>query len=541
MLINRISLFVLASTLLAQTPAPKGSISGTVQEVGGGVPIPGAKVYVSPGAKSAETDEKGHFEVKDLAAGSYRIRAVAEGIQGPHATKMMQLAPGQDLTVDFRLNPSSNISGRVTDENGEPVPGAGVRLIAREYRLGQLRYVYAKSSETDDQGKYKFANVEPGPGYLIEAVKEDHKLSAISDAPADPKLRKKAVVPTWYPDSNSMDAGQIVVLQPGEHREGTDIRLRKSLSYCIDGVLAGDRGPAPLRFSIEQLSPSSGESGDGGSYLAPAGGEAGADGQIRICGLSSGVYRMTAYQESNNGHTFYGEEEVPVGDKDVHGIKVYGRQQISVSGELVWDSKAPDQPVSGQVRLMLMPMTRAFFMSELASTANLPPLTVPGQFNLPGLLADDYSVKVLRVPDGSYLKDIVYGGQSALYEPMHVGKTMGSSLRIVLAHDGGVVRVNVTDKDNKPVTDCKVVLLPDSATTEAAVADAMLQGQTDQFGAYTSGSIAPGKYFVLATDGSFDRTPEGIMRLMRARTQAQQVELTPNGTANLTLSPLALQ
>jgi hypothetical protein len=68
----------------------------------------------------------------------------------------------------------------------------------------------------------------------------------------------------------------------------------------------------------------------------------------------------------------------------------------------------------------------------------------------------------------------------------------------------------------------------------------MLQGQSDQFGVYTSGSLAPGKYFVLATNASVDRTPESSGKLMRAQIHAQETELPPNGSIAVTIMPMDL-
>jgi hypothetical protein len=426
------------------------------------------------------------------------------------------------------------------DENGEPIPGANVYLIAREYRLGALRYVYGGNSETDDRGQYQLNNVPAGPGYLVEATKRNRKLDSTANAPADPKLRKKVLVPAWYPDSDSLDGAQVVVLQPGEHREGMDFRLPRAVSYCIDGVLATDNGPGPLNFSIEEQEPTSGESGDGGRFVGPPSGTAAPDGRFRVCDLHSGVYRLIAYNRLSQGPTFFGETEVPIGDKDVHGLRAFGRAHGSVSVQSSWDGKPPDQSTPAAVHLWIRPMTRAFFMTEISATSNLPPLPVPGQFTLRGLLCDDYAITVMNIPQGAYLKEVLYSGRSALHEPMHVGKTAGSDLSLVLAHDGGVISVKVTDKDNNPMPDFKVVLLPASASTDAGLADSMLQGQTDQYGAYSSGTIAPGKYYVLATNDSVDRTPETIAKLLLARTNANQTELPPNGSVSVTLLPTDL-
>ena len=50
------------------------------------------------------------------------------------------VGPGQTVTSDFALPLRGTISGRVLDENDEPVPGIEVALIAREYGAGAIRY-----------------------------------------------------------------------------------------------------------------------------------------------------------------------------------------------------------------------------------------------------------------------------------------------------------------------------------------------------------------------------------------------------------------
>ena len=72
-------------------------------------------------------------------------------------------------------------------------------LIAREYSLGALRHVFAGMANTDDQGQYTLQNVKPGRAFLVMAQKRTFRIDAISDAPADPKLRKPAYATTFYP------------------------------------------------------------------------------------------------------------------------------------------------------------------------------------------------------------------------------------------------------------------------------------------------------------------------------------------------------
>ncbi len=245
-------LMVIAATVTAaiaqnapQAQPATGSISGVVRDAGTGTPMPEVQVSVNPSQTEMATDSQGHYTLRGLAPGTYRVAAHGQTTGVKHVT----LAAGQDLTsIDFALRAFAQISGKVLDENKEPIHGIRVFLVAREYRLGALRYVFAGTGETDDRGAYHLLRAHPGHAYLIMAEKRVRKLEAISGVPADPKLRKRVPAPTYYPDSTSLDGGQPVTLRAGERREGMDIRMTRSASFCMEGTLETNGTPAALFF-----------------------------------------------------------------------------------------------------------------------------------------------------------------------------------------------------------------------------------------------------------------------------------------------------
>jgi hypothetical protein len=123
-----------------------------------------------------------------------------------------------------------------------------------------------------------------------------------------------------------------------------------------------------------------------------------------------------------------------------------------------------------------------------------------------------------------------------------VGSAIGNAgLKIVLGRDGGTVSVRVADKDSHPAADCTVVFMPATAPSEAAFAAMLITGKTDQTGAWSSATLAPGKYLALASNDTIDRSPEMIGKVWKARTRAEEVEIKPNGSASVTLTPKALE
>ena len=69
----------------------------------------------------------------------------------------------------------------------------------------------------------------------------------------------------------------------------------------------------------------------------------------------------------------------------------------------------------------------------------------------------------------------------------------------------------------------------------------LVSGKTDQSGAWSSATMAPGKYFVLAVTDTIDRSPETIGKLWKARNHAEEVQITAGGKSALTLTPKSLE
>ena len=60
----------------------------------------------------------------------------------------------------MRLPRGSVISGHVFDENGEPMPGAMVRVMMYRYAQGNRQLVPAGNGQTDDRGEYRDLGAE---------------------------------------------------------------------------------------------------------------------------------------------------------------------------------------------------------------------------------------------------------------------------------------------------------------------------------------------------------------------------------------------
>jgi hypothetical protein len=289
-------------------------------------------------------------------------------------------------------------------------------------------------------------------------------------------------------------------------------------------------GAQPIDFSIEPRQPSSGTYADGGSFVGTSSGTTSADGQFRICDLYPGSYRFTA---SENAQPSYIATAITISDRDIDNMKIATMPGIPMDGEVVWDGEPPQKPVTSKLNLWLEPLLHPGAGNDARSD-------IPGTFTIAGLLLDEYTVHPSFNVPGLYLKDVTYGGKSVLYDVLRWGSADGG-LRISLGHDGAKLSVRVIDKDGNPVADMRVLTIPAEAGSEAAVQSMLLTGATDQLGDYTSRTLAPGKYYVAASSDSFDATAESIGKIWRSRSRFKEVELAPNGNAQVSLEPVTIE
>lgn len=550
---------VVARTLLAQaTPAmvaTNSAVSGVVKDQTTGQPLANYTVSTSINVTwvgntviqnkstkdvNATTDSSGRYKLVDLPPAEYRIEARDAQRFGSSVTRHVTTA-GVDIDgIDFLIKLDGAITGKVVDENKEPVPGMMISLISREYFMGNVGYYVKGHGRTNDLGEYTVERVEAGHPYLILAEKRDLRLPALSEVPLDPKLRKRAPMRTYYPNSTDREGAVAVVLRPGERREGMDIELKKSASYCIDGSLTGPNGPDGLNFSIEREGPGSGISSGGGSFTVAPGGPAGADGKFRVCDLYPGEYRFVAMDRGRGGNPPANFAAVPIiiSDQDQRNLKIPLSGGIPVDGEVVLDGAAPANGLAAKTFVSITPLFRAPYQGELGGGRP----DIPGTFSFSAKLADDYRVSALITTPGLYVKDITYAGRSVMFEPLRLGSAMtgAGGLRVTVAQDGATLSVHVADKNGNPGADLHVYLLPADARSEGTMAARIVQGQTDQTGQYTSSTIPPGKYYAVATEDSYDATVESINKLWRTRNRFKEVDVAPGASAMVNLEPVTL-
>jgi hypothetical protein len=159
-------------------PRPNGQyeIRGVVVDAQSGQPLPEVELSIQDSAQPTgpafevlQSEAHGSFRFANLAEGKYSVRASRQGyaeqeyLQHENFWSGIAVGPGKDSThLQFPLSPSAAITGRVTDENGDPVRGADITLWAEQLQNGEHAITQAQNTQTDDQGSYRAGHLLPG-------------------------------------------------------------------------------------------------------------------------------------------------------------------------------------------------------------------------------------------------------------------------------------------------------------------------------------------------------------------------------------------
>ncbi len=486
---------MLLSALAASLPVAYTQIgappqTGTGWEVTGTVvsdsgPVRGVYVTISgPEAAFTKTDGEGRYSLKGKQAGSYLITVGRKENMSAPRPRSVTLAGGVRLKVQFRIPKGAVLSGRVFDENREPVSGVTVLAFLRFKRDGKLQLQMEGGDRTNDLGAYRIPYLRDGT-YVVAAVSD--RVPLRKGPATGGSLRRKVYPPTtFYPGSRSLDGAAPVTVRSGQEHPNLDLVIHRVPGICISFKVAGALSKPGTTSTASLML----KDWVGAEAATVAEGPVTEAEQYQVCGLTAGEYRfhVTSYVESPFEVIGYGRSVAVVDKLDVDlGILDVLRPRELRGAMALKGAKAGEFLARG-IRVRLAPSLRS--LAIVATNSGEP--QEDGSFVLDRVFADDYGVRVDGLPERYYLFSASQQGKNVLDGGLWPGN---GDLQIVLGTDGASVRGRVLGSDGEAVPDATVILVP--ATGRQA-----LVTQADQTGAYRIVSgVPPGEYRVIAVDG----------------------------------------
>ena len=537
----------------AATPPPKGSIEGQVMSAKGG-PLKKANVQLTmmnsgggvatmpvrapagigappllanaPVRKAVETDEQGRFSFAGLAPGKYRLSADRQGFlrQSYGARKYsgggtpVMVADGQSVKgIVFSLSPQAVITGKVLDEDGEPVAGLQVRALKNLYRGGKRQWSQVGNAQTSDIGEFRLPGLEPGR-YLVASMPRNNvgvqlrRGQASEPLPATPD---EVYASTYYPSTKDSATAVPIDVGAGGEIRGIDIRLVKTRVYRVRGRVVGG---AEARNITVFLTPR--EAPQGQQLIAIANGE---NGEFEIRNVPPGQYTASA-QTRGRGADAMAVAPVDVMANHVDGLVLTLTPGRDIQGSIkVVDATPP--PDLKNVSVMLRPV------GVMGGMPGRSKVDDELKFTIKSVPAVKYAVNVIGVPDTAYVKSIQYGGRDVTEDGIEMSS--GGTLDIVLSGAAAQIDAVVVDKDGKAAWNAVVAIVPKEGSINVRTAD--------ENGILSLRGLKPGEYRLYAWEDVEPGAPQDPDFLKPFEAQSKSLKLDANGHEAVQLKAIVIE
>jgi hypothetical protein len=507
---------------------------------------------IAPEVKYGKTGSDGRFRFVDLKEGKYRLAAVRNGGEY-HPAEFGQrdlqqrglnfpLAAGQTLKdLKIEMTPTGAITGRVVDEDGQPLGHLVVMALVAQYREGEKQYFIERQAMTDDNGAYRLYWLGPGK-YYVAAVYEDERRRQTPMAPSAPPgrtlARSRATSPVvlrqvladgsvveeaygvvYFGGTTDPVGAAEVEIRPGQTYGGADIPMGagKVRTGHIRGVVINGETGQPARgatviATTRQWRPNAtvlyGTTDNLGAFDL-----AGAfpDGYF-LSAMVSGSNSSTAPNASTGPGTLFQPNRPQVGfmsfdtdDREGANVRIVTTPGVTLSGRVTLQSGLSADSASALARMSigltrvpdLLAMPDPFM--PIPQGPSLPrngQVVASGDFTMfvsPG----DFRVNVANAPPGTYVKSITMGPEDILQSGLHVSKSVESPIQIVIGSDGGTITGTVLDPAMRPFTNAAVALVPEAPDLRRR-SDLYRSATSDASGSFVLKAIPPGSYKLFA-------------------------------------------
>src|ERR1700719_3858444 len=467
------------------------SVSGIVIKMADSAPLRKAHLVLrsveNPNRTvAAVTNAEGRFALKDIEPGPYRLKVTRVGFVADEYGRRKPDAPGAILTLhagqdlndlQFRLIPAGVISGKIYDDDGEPLPGVQVSAVRQVYSEGKRSRASASSAATNDLGEYRLFGLAPGR-YFVSCVyprwnRGDPEDEAI-DTPGDGYAK------LYYPSTPDPAKAGPITIKAGEEASSIDILMRKVPVHQVRGNVYNQvTHKLGVGVMVIMVPKTTGNEWDFGVPTTVQK----TDGSFVIPEVLPGSYTLASFW-FDDGVSYVNRQTIDVGNADVEGIAMTVVPGTNISGRIVWEG----QPALEKDDLTITPrpVDVPFGVRGQSRVAR------DNSFTLKGLGEGTYRADVMGMSKDCYLKEMRYGESSALKDGFTVTRGEAGSLEIVVSSQGARVQGTVMDSDGLPQAGVSIVLVPDLAQRENY--QKYKTESTDQYGNFDLRGIAPGDY-----------------------------------------------
>ena len=516
-----------ASAGTANQPAPAAAlIEGTVTRASDGQPLKRARIMVMPqndpramqgpqqGGRrrtyQGSTDASGKFSIGNIEPGRYRLTVDRQGYVRAEYGQRAPGRPGAALTLDpgqkmrdlvFRLLDDGVITGRVTDEDGEPVIGGFVQVLRISYQRGQKQFVPTGGAQTNDKGEYRVFGLVPGRYFLSATASPQaggpgggRDVRIINSG----ENFEEVYAPSYYPGTHDPQNATALPVGPGEELAGIDLSIAPQRAYRVRGRItppppSASAGPDAQREIQRRggiqasLMRKTGSNGYSRAFAQQANVDFD-QGTFEFRAVLPGSYVLHVFSMDGRRPITH-REPLEVGRGDVEGVNIVMSAGNDISGKVRVEGAAGMD--MQRLRVQAMPE------EDIAGGA-MAAVTAESSFTLQGISpGQKHFISVQGLPPGFYMKSAKIGGEEISETGMPAAGKAGT-LEIVMSANGGRIEGTVLDSENLAATAVTVVLVPMGKRRENPYF--YRTTLTDALGKFSLQGVPPGEYRIFAWD-----------------------------------------
>lgn len=480
-------LVVSASAQIAGT----GAISGIVLNATTGQPILKALVRLELGgpknaSAAAMTDSGGAFFFQNLPAGQYRLFAGKEGFQGlaygtqgnSQAGTFITLAAAETRNdLNFRLPPTSLVSGTVLDSDGDPIVNAQVLLLRPMYQRGRLELMPTFNATTDDRGAYRISSIQPDRYYLKVDPQRQMQFAGMAMPNSEP-----VAVPEFFPGTVDLNRATRLDLRDGKEARGIDFRLNRFAPGIVlaRAVLpSGMPEELPVQFELSSASD-------------PRGGTR----SISTSVFQNSVLRAEAPPGDHiasinfnfNGANYYAASRVTIQPGREEEITLTPRPLLDIPCSMKVEGL--DSEKYRQFRLTLTPPQQ--FNGSRPQTE----WKAGGECKFTGVRPGIWDIGIFPLTPPLYIKAMTFGGKDVLNEEMELRDQSSDVLTVVVSTAAAELTGEVEKTEGGQIQPAIVLFAP--AVHQFSTIQFYRTAYTGPDGKFRFGGLAPGNYRVFA-------------------------------------------
>jgi hypothetical protein len=469
-----------------------------------GEPLPRALVTLqSSPARTAFSDSNGGFSIDGVSGGRFTISAQKPGYFGQQeregsfrAPQIIEVGPKTDA-ITITLAPESVISGRLMDPNEQPIESVGVRLIRAISRNGKLRWESRGYASSDEDGAFRFANLQPGT-YYLSAGPEVSRANSMFTEPEQPHTGWPGV---YYPGVPDIGSAAPIHVAAGQQVEA-NLTMNRVPLYAVAGMVSGIQPAQGVTLQVQS------PSGD----TLPVATQFSSDTGLFDIRLPAGMYRLRAMSQAGE-QQLRAELRISV-NKDLTQlhlplqpaatIPIHARMENGAQETVQWRGAGRRADAGDE----MPPLSVRLLSTEPGGTDAYS--TVKGarggrSLVILGIEPGRYTAEISPY-GGWYVESAQCGNANLLAEDLVITAGGGCSMELSLRNDPGTLSLELKYPDEAAATagSGAALLVPTHGGTPRIVPYYVRTTKSPQgfsaAGTSSSSSVAPGEYTVYAFD-----------------------------------------